>query len=297
MGQHGTACLGTTDARASHLLRRGKNDDGPTGDKAPHRRRGRGPAPTSCSSRTTRRSPACSRACCAPRATRSTCSTAPTPSRRRQARALRRRPERHPPGRTTRAGTTCCKRVREAQPADAGHPDDRVRRHRGRDDRRGRRAPTTTSPSPSSRRSSSGWSARRSRAASSRSVGGRAARRKADAQAAAQIVGTTPAMLTVYKTVAHVAPTTATVLIVGESGTGKELVARAIHAKSPRAGKPFVADQLRRPARVDPRERALRPRARQLHRAPARTKRGLFEEATGGTLFLDEIGEIAPRCR
>ena len=59
--------------------------------------------------------------------------------------------------------------------------------------------------------------------------------------AVAQIVGTTPAMLAVYKTVAHVAPTTATVLIVGESGTGKELVARAIHAKSPRTNKPFVA--------------------------------------------------------
>jgi len=57
----------------------------------------------------------------------------------------------------------------------------------------------------------------------------------------AQIIGTTPAMLAVYKTVAHVAPTTATVLIVGESGTGKELVAKAIHAKSPRATRPFVA--------------------------------------------------------
>ena len=55
------------------------------------------------------------------------------------------------------------------------------------------------------------------------------------------IVGSAPSMIGVYKTVAQVAPTTATVLIIGESGTGKELVARAIHAKSPRAQKPFVA--------------------------------------------------------
>ena len=81
-----------------------------------------------------------------------------------------------------------------------------------------------------------------------------AAPTRADAQAIAQIVGTTPAMLTVYKTVAHVAPTTATVLIVGESGTGKELVARAIHAKSPRATKPFVAINCRSFTRVDPGE-------------------------------------------
>jgi DNA-binding NtrC family response regulator len=52
------------------------------------------------------------------------------------------------------------------------------------------------------------------------------------------IVGKTPVMLEVYKLVARVAASTATVLVHGESGTGKELVARAIHMHSPRAGRP-----------------------------------------------------------
>jgi DNA-binding NtrC family response regulator len=119
---------------------------------------------------------------------------------------------------------------------------------------------------------------------------------RAAVQAAAQIVGTTPAMLTVYKTVAHVAPTTATVLIVGESGTGKELVARAIHAKSPRAGKPFVAINCGAlPESIL--ESELFGHERGSFTGASATKRGLFEEAKGGTLFLDEIGEIGPKMQ
>jgi DNA-binding NtrC family response regulator len=111
-----------------------------------------------------------------------------------------------------------------------------------------------------------------------------------------QIVGTTPAMLAVYKTVAHVAPTTATVLIVGESGTGKELVARAIHAKSPRATKPFVAINCGAlPESIL--ESELFGHERGSFTGANATKRGLFEEARGGTLFLDEIGEISPKMQ
>src|ERR1041384_6043817 len=56
-----------------------------------------------------------------------------------------------------------------------------------------------------------------------------------------QLVSQSPAMLAVYRTVAQVAPSTATVLVVGDSGTGKELVARAIHLHGPRSVAPFVA--------------------------------------------------------
>ncbi|MBV9945798.1 MAG: sigma-54-dependent Fis family transcriptional regulator [Myxococcales bacterium] len=116
------------------------------------------------------------------------------------------------------------------------------------------------------------------------------------ASAEAQIIGTTPAMLAVYKTVAHVAPTTATVLIIGESGTGKELVARAIHTKSPRAAKPFVAVNCGAlPESIL--ESELFGHERGSFTGASATKRGLFEEAKGGTLFLDEIGEISPKMQ
>jgi two-component system response regulator AtoC len=112
----------------------------------------------------------------------------------------------------------------------------------------------------------------------------------------AQIVGSAPAMIAVYKTVAQVAPTTATVLIVGESGTGKELVARAIHAKSPRAGKPFVAVNCAAlPESIL--ESELFGHEKGAFTGATGVKRGLFEEANGGTLFLDEIGEISPKMQ
>ena len=112
----------------------------------------------------------------------------------------------------------------------------------------------------------------------------------------ANIVGTATAMIGVYKTVAQVAPTTATVLIIGESGTGKELVARAIHAKSPRASKPFVAVNCAAlPESIL--ESELFGHERGAFTGAAGLKRGLFEEANGGTLFLDEIGEISPKMQ
>jgi DNA-binding NtrC family response regulator len=112
----------------------------------------------------------------------------------------------------------------------------------------------------------------------------------------ATIVGTAPAMIGVYKTVAQVAPTTASVLIIGESGTGKELVARAIHAKSPRALKPFVAVNCAAlPESIL--ESELFGHERGAFTGAVGVKRGLFEEANGGTLFLDEIGEISPKMQ
>jgi transcriptional regulator with PAS, ATPase and Fis domain len=112
----------------------------------------------------------------------------------------------------------------------------------------------------------------------------------------AQIVGSAPAMIGVYKTVAQVAPTLATVLIDGESGTGKELVARAIHAKSPRAGKPFVAVNCAAlPESIL--ESELFGHEKGAFTGAIGVKRGLFEEANGGTLFLDEIGEISPKMQ
>jgi len=112
----------------------------------------------------------------------------------------------------------------------------------------------------------------------------------------ANIVGSAASMIGVYKTVAQVAPTTATVLIIGESGTGKELVARAIHAKSPRAQKPFVAVNCAAlPESIL--ESELFGHERGAFTGATGVKRGLFEEANGGTLFLDEIGEISPKMQ
>ncbi len=77
-----------------------------------------------------------------------------------------------------------------------------------------------------------------------------------------EMIGRSAAMQRLFRDIEKVAPTKATVLITGESGTGKELVARAVHNRSRRKDGPFVASQLRGDARVAPRERAVRPRAR-----------------------------------
>jgi DNA-binding NtrC family response regulator len=112
----------------------------------------------------------------------------------------------------------------------------------------------------------------------------------------AQIEGKSQRMLEVYKLVARVATSTATVLVVGESGTGKELVARAIHSRSPRATKPFVpvnctalSESLL--------ESELFGHARGAFTGAVAAKRGLFETANGGTLFLDEIGDMGPKMQ
>jgi two-component system response regulator AtoC len=110
------------------------------------------------------------------------------------------------------------------------------------------------------------------------------------------VVGRSEAMLQVFKTAARVASTDATVLIEGESGTGKELVARAIHANSPRAGGPFVAVDCGAIAE-GVLESELFGHARGAFTGAQTSRRGLFEEASKGTLFLDEIGDVGPNLQ
>ena len=106
------------------------------------------------------------------------------------------------------------------------------------------------------------------------------------------IVGRSPQMLQVYKTIARVAETRSTVLIVGESGTGKELVARAIHFNSPRASKAFVAVDCSSLVETLL-ESELFGHVRGAFTGAVASKKGFFEEADSGTCFLDEIGDIS----
>ena len=105
------------------------------------------------------------------------------------------------------------------------------------------------------------------------------------------MVGRSPLMAKVCQTVQKVAPTDTTVLIRGESGTGKELVARAIHAKSPRASIPLVAVNC---ASIPEGllESELFGHEKGSFTGATASHRGLIEAADGGTLFLDEIGEL-----
>jgi DNA-binding NtrC family response regulator len=107
------------------------------------------------------------------------------------------------------------------------------------------------------------------------------------------IIGDAPAMQAVFKTVAQVASSRASILISGESGTGKELVAAAIHQRSPRAKGPFV--KLHCAALAETLlESELFGHERGSFTGAAGRREGRFQQANGGTLFLDEIGEISP---
>src|SRR5262245_22787529 len=105
------------------------------------------------------------------------------------------------------------------------------------------------------------------------------------------IVGRSPAMQIVFKRIAFVAPTAACVLITGESGTGKELVARAIHANSPRRHKPFLPAHV---AAFNPNlvESELFGHVKGAFTGADKTRDGLLKLADGGTVFLDELADI-----
>ena len=105
------------------------------------------------------------------------------------------------------------------------------------------------------------------------------------------IVGKSDLMLRLFDTVAQVAPSRSTILIQGESGTGKELVAKAIHANSPRREKPFVPVNTGAvPSELL--ESTLFGHVKGAFTSAIASKKGLFEVANGGTLFLDEIGTM-----
>jgi len=105
------------------------------------------------------------------------------------------------------------------------------------------------------------------------------------------IIGNSPPMREVYKTIGKVAPSDMTVLVQGESGTGKELIARAIHYNSRRLVKPFIAMN----CAAIPKElleSELFGHEKGAFTGAIERKPGKFEQANGGTVFLDEIGDM-----
>src|SRR5688572_1895996 len=107
------------------------------------------------------------------------------------------------------------------------------------------------------------------------------------------IIGRSAAIRDVLGRIVRIAPTDATVLITGESGTGKELVAKAVHANSKRADRPFVTVNC---AAITETllESELFGHVRGAFTGAVATRKGLFEEANGGTFFFDEIAETPP---
>jgi len=106
-----------------------------------------------------------------------------------------------------------------------------------------------------------------------------------------EMIGSSPRMIEIYKTLSKVAPTDATVLIEGETGTGKELIARMIHANSKRGQQPFVPVDC---GAIAPSllESELFGTLKGAYTGADRDRMGVFEAGNNGTVFLDEIGDI-----
>ena len=105
------------------------------------------------------------------------------------------------------------------------------------------------------------------------------------------LIGNTPEMQLVFKTITEIAPTAATVLIYGKTGTGKELVAHAIHYNSDRKDEPFIALHCASLSE-GVLESELFGHEKGAFTGAVNQRRGRFELADGGSLFLDEIGEL-----
>jgi nitrogen regulation protein NR(I) len=120
---------------------------------------------------------------------------------------------------------------------------------------------------------------------------GRELRRPGPVGTASEIIGASPAIQAMLKMIDRVADSPSSVLIQGETGTGKELIARAIHQKSQRASKPFIAVNCGAiPENLM--ESEFFGYEKGAFTGAASSKPGRFELADGGTLFLDEIGEL-----
>ena len=110
------------------------------------------------------------------------------------------------------------------------------------------------------------------------------------------IVGRSAAIQSLMESIQRAGPSAARVLIRGEHGTGKELVARALHASSPRQARPFVAVNCAAiPEELI--ESELFGHERGAFTGATQSRRGRFEEAHGGTLFLDEVGDLSLRAQ
>ncbi len=106
-----------------------------------------------------------------------------------------------------------------------------------------------------------------------------------------EMIGSSPKMVEIYKTISLVAPTNATVLLEGETGTGKELIARMIHNNGPRSQSPFVPVDCGSiaPSLI---ESELFGAVKGAYTGADRDRIGVFEAAHNGTVFLDEIGDL-----
>jgi DNA-binding NtrC family response regulator len=110
------------------------------------------------------------------------------------------------------------------------------------------------------------------------------------------LIGAGPPMQRVFETLQKVAETDLTVLVLGESGTGKELVAQALHNRSPRKDRPFIAVNCAAMNRELVESELFGHEKGAFTGADAR-RLGRFEAADGGTIFLDEIGDMAPETQ